>query len=455
MSCLTVSFPFVLLLAVAAGAMDAMPDDLGATVVEHNIDYHRSVMSRLKSVLQTVNSLEPTLYELQSKQTTLAHAVNQRAAIIDQVNALQLQQLAHQLQTVQQRALEQRPRQRQEVSSTGDDLETVLDISQDELEQLFRPETIFLDSEVQLDQWIRNLLEEETEHLLEPLSSDDNDSHQHSDDTSKCVTPEVAAQHVQDVLVQHATDEIGLVDHARQGTIVHELTSPTYTPTTSSNTLTKWSKYLPQDWEEWLLPKSWYEQDIAVPASVSHTLADVIPIVGNQGTIAPPKTILQGLTHPGACWPMQGSSGQVTIQLPYPVSVSAVSVDHASSLLLKDATSAPKRMRIYGYAPCLSNQDCEGLSFDPRQKTLLRTLQYEITQFKVQTFDIGKDETTGLAAESEGDDLCAEDTGSCSAPPPDDVNVFAAMTIQILDNWGRTDYTCLYRIRVHGEPITI
>jgi Sad1 / UNC-like C-terminal len=36
--------------------------------------------------------------------------------------------------------------------------------------------------------------------------------------------------------------------------------------------------------------------------------------------------------------------------------------------------------------------------------------------------------------------------------PPDHsiTNTTAAIQLEILNNWGNPDYTCLYRIRVHG-----
>ena len=43
---------------------------------------------------------------------------------------------------------------------------------------------------------------------------------------------------------------------------------------------------------------------------------------------------------------------------------------------------------------------------------------------------------------------CSKEAASCSSPPRFDV---AAITLKILENWGSTEYTCIYRFRVHGE----
>lgn len=155
--------------------------------------------------------------------------------------------------------------------------------------------------------------------------------------------------------------------------------------------------------------------------------------------------------HPGACWPMKGRSGQITLQLQYPVKVTAVTVDHVSSLLVKRAegsSSAPKRIRVHGYPSCASS--CHGMPFDFSRRIEIATFEYDLRGSSVQTFEI-----------SGGEESCSEETTSCSADldsfqqvrPKTEESVFRAVTFEILDNWGLADYTCLYRLRVHGDPI--
>jgi SUN domain-containing protein 1/2 len=40
---------------------------------------------------------------------------------------------------------------------------------------------------------------------------------------------------------------------------------------------------------------------------------------------------------------------------------------------------------------------------------------------------------------------------SCGSALGDEV--VAAIRLEIESNWGNEDYTCLYRFRVHGDPI--
>jgi len=104
----------------------------------------------------------------------------------------------------------------------------------------------------------------------------------------------------------------------------------------------------------------------------------------------------------------------------------------------------------------------------------------------IQTFAVkggkvkasGMEETGGDADSLSSDepDFEVEDyeipAGSCAPPKePDDVpscggdmssssdeserQVVSAVSFIIEENWGNNDYTCLYRVRVHGEPISI
>jgi SUN domain-containing protein 1/2 len=168
-------------------------------------------------------------------------------------------------------------------------------------------------------------------------------------------------------------------------------------------------------------------------------------VKGWSAETVPPEAILTSSTHPGSCWPMKGCKGQVTIRLPYPVKVKAVTIAHASSLLV-DVSSAPKIIRVVAYPPC---SDCQGMGFDVNDAWELTSLEYNAQGRSMQTFEIPS------AAGS-----CSEEALSCSAEPESLGKLHVAsqqdmaaagITVAILDNWGVDDYTCLYRFRVHGD----
>lgn len=181
----------------------------------------------------------------------------------------------------------------------------------------------------------------------------------------------------------------------------------------------------------------------------------------------------------------------MTLRLPYPVKVKAVTIDHASKLLFdndEQRSSAPKDIRIFGFKPCRkekvtgstggvdqsdylddygSNDDdseyvrgvCDdGLDFDIALPIVLYDFVFDQDGPSIQTFYIPQPE------EDEGS--CSENTGTCgslddpdghiSYSPPVDSSVdeaVSAIRLEITDNWGNEDFTCVYRFRIHGDAV--
>jgi SUN domain-containing protein 1/2 len=86
-------------------------------------------------------------------------------------------------------------------------------------------------------------------------------------------------------------------------------------------------------------------------------------------------------------------------------------------------------------------------------KFLLAELTYSLdSEDNVQTFPIKNNKISRTAQVNDSlEGLCSETTTreSCGSQ---NAGVTAAVTFEIVDNWGNEDYTCLYRIRIHGEP---
>lgn len=134
----------------------------------------------------------------------------------------------------------------------------------------------------------------------------------------------------------------------------------------------------------------------------------------------PPDMVLNPDTHVGNCWPMKGSQGSLAIFLSEPIFVQGVTVEHAGKELLVNGTSAPKDIIIYG----LLNYK-RGLFRDTFEKIRLGEARYDIhSNYTIQTSYL---------------EMLR-------------VSMFEAVLIQIEDNWGNPDYTCLYRVRIHGTP---
>lgn len=282
-------------------------------------------------------------------------------------------------------------------------------------------------------------------------------------------------------------DRIGIDDilQHKDTSIVYEMTSPTYesTMTTTSDTTTTtitttttmeamttlWKQYVPYDWEHYILPEG-YEQMIyqthtfirywcdmiyeTIFTGVSHS--QVIHSPTKKVKNANPNIILSNNTNLGYCWPMTGTVGYVTIRLPYPTYITNITLDHTSPLDNKvSLSSALKHFHIYTYTTTTSSSSSDdisnnGLGFDMNSKQLWKQTNPKqpflynnnVTSSKsniinsIQTFTPYDD-----------DDNDSESTSAAGAKV-----AATAIQVEILDNWGNPDYTCTYRIRVHGIP---
>ena len=143
-----------------------------------------------------------------------------------------------------------------------------------------------------------------------------------------------------------------------------------------------------------------------------------------------PRTILQPGTSPGQCWAFRGSQGSVLVQLSSAIHITAVSIEHISSLLSPDGNiySAPSHMSLSGvtedredFSPLLNFT--YSASGDTVQVCPALINKIFKTFFLFQTFWL-----TGPSVER-----------------------WRLVELSVHNNHGHPDYTCLYRLRVHGN----
>ncbi|XP_066510444.1 SUN domain-containing protein 2-like [Hoplias malabaricus] len=129
-----------------------------------------------------------------------------------------------------------------------------------------------------------------------------------------------------------------------------------------------------------------------------------------------PRTVTQPELYPGKCWAFRGSEGFLVISLSYPVQITHVTLEHVPKVLSPtgNISSAPKDFAVYG----MTEEDAEGKH--------LGTFTYEQDGEPIQTFKI----------------------------PDSGTDVYRLVDLRILSNWGHPEYTCVYRFRVHGQPLT-
>ncbi|XP_075998764.1 SUN domain-containing protein 1 isoform X2 [Genypterus blacodes] len=128
-----------------------------------------------------------------------------------------------------------------------------------------------------------------------------------------------------------------------------------------------------------------------------------------------PRVVIQPDVYPGNCWAFKGSQGYLVIRLSMRILPTSVCVEHIPRALSPtgNITSAPQNFTVFGLDD--EYQD-EG--------TLLGQYTYQEDGESLQNFPVQKEND----------------------------KAFQIMEVRVLSNWGHPEYTCLYRIRVHGEP---
>ncbi|XP_047635317.1 SUN domain-containing protein 1 isoform X3 [Phacochoerus africanus] len=129
-----------------------------------------------------------------------------------------------------------------------------------------------------------------------------------------------------------------------------------------------------------------------------------------------PRVAIQPDMYPGNCWAFRGSQGYLVVRLSMKIQPSAFTLEHIPKTLSPtgNITSAPKDFAVYG----LEDEYQE-------EGQLLGRFTYDQEGESLQTFHI----------------------------PKRPESAFQIVELRIFSNWGHPEYTCLYRFRVHGEPI--
>jgi SUN domain-containing protein 1/2 len=222
---------------------------------------------------------------------------------------------------------------------------------------------------------------------------------------------------------------------------------------------------------------------------------------------------MQPASYPGHCWPIAGPAGNLTVRLARPVAVTAVTIDHlpAAVALRRHGAAganaaAPRSFRVYGLTPVpvlpaflheasgqhsgdghaaagavgggefvagsASRSDAShdaAAELRAYSRTLLGAFSYDAAGPQTQTFVLpaavglwpsGHHASDAAAAghhagHADAWEAAAAGQGSHSAagtPAVAAPEVYSHVQLEVLDNHGSADFTCLYRFRVHGAP---
>ena len=147
-------------------------------------------------------------------------------------------------------------------------------------------------------------------------------------------------------------------------------------------------------------------------------------------------------TNVGMCWAFPGSQGGLGIRLSETVLVTDVSVEHVHREVSKNIGSAPRQWSLYAFIADENARDQistinAGL-YDavvpanlPRGYTLLVRGEYDVNNEEGRTI-----QTVPVPAAIRRLNVPVEQ-----------------VVFTVASNWGNQDYTCLYRVRVHGQGL--
>nr|XP_009682821.1 PREDICTED: uncharacterized protein LOC104150330 [Struthio camelus australis] len=131
-----------------------------------------------------------------------------------------------------------------------------------------------------------------------------------------------------------------------------------------------------------------------------------------------PEVILEPENHAGNCWSFPGSQGHVVIKLPRAIFPQAVTLEHISVRVSpgENISSAPRDFAVYGMK-----------AESEEQGTFLGEFTYVAAEHPFQTFQLQNERS----------------------------DFIQYVKLKVLSNWGHPEYTCVYRFRVHVNPVEL
>ena len=177
-----------------------------------------------------------------------------------------------------------------------------------------------------------------------------------------------------------------------------------------------------------------------------------------------PITALHQDIHSGLCWPMSGDFGQLGVALSFPAYITDITIDHVATDVAFDLRTAPRDMEVWGLVEGKENLE---------KVVAFRT---ERAAQRAEAVRVAEESGSPLPEEPDEDIYpptlpvnqpfvrLASFTYDINAPSNiqtypvrqeiQDLGVdFGIVALVVKNNWGKKEYTCLYRFRVHGERL--
>ncbi|KAG0089232.1 hypothetical protein BGZ93_009976 [Podila epicladia] len=190
-----------------------------------------------------------------------------------------------------------------------------------------------------------------------------------------------------------------------------------------------------------------------------------------------PETALIPDVHAGECWAIGGSQGQVTIRLARPIMVTAVTIEHADPRVVLDVGSAPREVEVWSLNQLYPDDNLSFLQGVLSSRPWTSSKDDESVLEDLGDDQESDEESSGTTIEGrwwrEGAPypgarlltIAEYRTKAASAAtdwrwarqqtfsiPASKQSLSTAVLLRINSNWGHPEFTCLYRVQVHGHP---
>ncbi|KAG0018293.1 hypothetical protein BGZ81_010308 [Podila clonocystis] len=196
----------------------------------------------------------------------------------------------------------------------------------------------------------------------------------------------------------------------------------------------------------------------------------------------PAEKAIEPSVHAGECWAMNGQEGQLAIRLARKIIVTEVTIEHADASVVLDMGSAAKKIEIWSLkgsedaapvsaSPATSEAAAEDV--EDENGSTLESGSSETVEGKNKT--IGSWWSSGIpwpgatlldtiefdanTSAAEGGDNDTEvrrkpkSRQTFAIPLSKQTSPSVGVVLRIKSNWGHPQFTCMYRVRVHGyEP---
>jgi len=172
----------------------------------------------------------------------------------------------------------------------------------------------------------------------------------------------------------------------------------------------------------------------------------------------PPVTALHHDINNGHCWPFAGTQGQLGVKLSWPAFITDVTIDHVAKDVAFDMRSAPREMELWGLVEGKDNiAKLKSWSAEKqaRREEALAAGEPIRPEDQEWVYPTGLPRNVNYVRLSSFTYDIHSPANIQTYPVAENVRDlgidFGLVVLFVKNNWGRQEFTCLYRLRVHGE----